>query len=357
MELSEQQSPDPRHSPWSNPLRRLPRTAGWMLLVNLFLDCFFFLELQWYLENIYRFAPWIPFISYERIDTVIDVLWGAFMPHVGAPLARGRLEVLSAPEKVLGEEAVGLFCHRGTAVTAAALVAGVYALISFSPALHLSHSSAGDAPVVEIDGSRRNFQASSIPLLGSDMEVGQTEILVTGRHGFYRVSIHPSDVESYWLFPTHKWVNLDRLFLRRDLVTTLHDAHNRKLASFTFRYQHDMDIAHQCDASELQQHFPEDQGACVALLRRIMADMSGNPDARLLRDFSGSVAYRGRIYHYSYSFGPELSLAIRAPEAESEFANNPREALHRFRSADTDEQGLLVRSSARMSAVSRQAIC
>ena len=45
-----------------------------MLLVNLFLGFFFFLQLQWYLEDIYRVAPWIPFISYDRIVTVIDVL-------------------------------------------------------------------------------------------------------------------------------------------------------------------------------------------------------------------------------------------------------------------------------------------
>ncbi len=103
-----------------------------------------------------------------------------------------------------------------------------------------------------------------------------------------------------------------------------------------------MGIASQCGASELQRHFPEDQAACVSLLRRIVANMSGNPDARLLRDSSGSVAYKGRLYHYSYSFGPDLSLSIRAPEAESELANNPRQGLERFRSAGPDERGLLV---------------
>ena len=106
MEQSEQPPTVSGDSRWANPLHKLPRTAGWMLLVNLFLGFFFFLQLQWYLENIYRFAPWIPFISYDRIDTVIDVLWGAFMLHVGAPLARGRLEILSHPEKFLDKEAV-----------------------------------------------------------------------------------------------------------------------------------------------------------------------------------------------------------------------------------------------------------
>ena len=343
MEYSERQPTDPSGSRWSDLLHNRSGAAGWMLLVNLFLGIFFFLELQWYLENIYRFAPWIPFVSYDRIHTVIDIIWGAFMVHVGAPLARGRLAIFSAPEQVLGKEAVGVFCHAGTAAVAAALVTGVYVLITLSPALHLSHSSAQGAPVVEIDGSRRHFEGNSITLLGGEEVVCQTEIVVTGKHEFYRVSIHPSDMETYWLLPTHKWVRLDRLFLRRDLVATLQDAQKQTLGSFCFRYQRDMDIASQCAGSGLQQKLSKDDPrACAALLQSIMADMAGNPDARLLRDSDGRVAYGGRFYHYSYSFGPELKLAIRAPEAKSEFANNPREALERFRSAGVDNRGQLV---------------
>ena len=342
MEQSEQHPTVSGDSRWANPLHKLPRTAGWMLLVNLFLGFFFFLQLQWYLENIYRFAPWIPFISYDRIDTVIDVLWGAFMVHVGAPLARGRLEILSHPEKFLDKAAVGLFSHRSTAVAAAGLTLGVYGLIAFSPALHLSHSTVAESPVVQINGTRRNLPAGNLPLLGNEMNIDQTEILVTGKHGFYRVGIQPNDVKSFWLFPSHKQVNLNQLFLRRDLVTTLHDSYDRRLASFKFHYQNDNDIATQCGESELQGRFSEDPAACVSLLRRIMADMSENPEARLLRDFDGTVTYRGRLYRYSYSFGPELALAITAPEAESEFANAPGEALNRFRSAGAEERERLV---------------
>ena len=313
-----------------------------MLLVNLFLGCSFFLELQWYLQHIYRFAPWIPFISLEQIDTAIDLLWGAFMLHVGAPLARGRLEILRDPARFLGEDAFGLFCHRRTAAVISILVAGVFALIVFSPALHLIHTTGEERPVVEIDGSRRDFQGTSIPLLGDDMRIGQAEIVVTGKHRFYRVAIQPADFDSYWPFPTHKRVNLDRFFLRRDLAVTLNDANNRELASLNFDYQQESGIASQCNESKLQLHFGEDPAGCVSLLRRIVADMSGNPEARLLNDFSGAVQYRRRMYDYIYTFGPELGLSIRAPEAESELANNPREALVMFRSADAQERALLV---------------
>ena len=336
----ERLSPD--SSGMTSLLPKLPHSAGWMLLVNLFLGCVFFLELRWYLENVYRFSPWIPFVSYERVDTVIDVLWGAFMLHVGAPLARGRLEILTAPEKFLGKEAFGLFSHRTTAAGAAALVGGLYALITFSPALHLTHTSAGNAPVVVIDGSRRQFEGSSIPLLGGEMQVDQTEVVVSGKHRFLRINLDPADVESYQLFPTHGRVNLDRFFLRRDLVATMYDAHDNELAAFTFEYDDALGITRQCEESELQRLFPNDTRACVMLLRRIVADMSGNPDARLLRDFEGSVEYKGRIYGYDYEFGPELRLSIRAPEARSEFASNPQRALGRFRSAGAHERELLV---------------
>ncbi len=342
MEQSEQLPTVSGDSRWSNPLHKLPQTAGWMLLVNLFLGVCFFLQLQWYLENIYRFAPWVPFIPYDRIDTVIDVLWGAFMLHVGAPLARGRLEILSHPEKFLDKQAVGLFSHRSTAVATAGLALGVYGLIAFSPALHLSHSTDTESPVVQINGTRRNLVAGYLPLLGNEMNLDQTEILVTGKHGFYRVGIHPDDVKGSWLFPFHKRVDLDELFLHRDLVTTLHDSSDRKLATFKFHYQSGNDIATQCGESELQGRFPDDPAACVSLLRNVIADMAENPEARLLRDFDGTVIYRRRLYRYSYLFGPELALAITAPEAESEFANAPREALNRFRSAAVEERERLV---------------
>ena len=137
------------------------------------------------------------------------------MVHVGAPLARGRLEILSHPEKFLDKAAVGVFSHRSTAVATAGLALVVYGLIAFSPALHLSYSAATEPPVVQINGTRRNLPAGNLPLFGNEMNVNETEILVTGKHGFYRIVIQPNDLKSFWLFPTHKQVNLNQLFLRR----------------------------------------------------------------------------------------------------------------------------------------------
>ena len=125
-------------------------------------------------------------------------------------------------------------------------------------------------------------------------------------------------------------------------MTTLEDANGRELASFIFHYDSDQSESVQCEESDIQRLFTADPRVCITLMRSIVADMSGRPDARLLRDFEGSVEYRGRVYQYSYAFGPELSLSIRAPEAKSELANKRRDALRRYRSAGADERALLV---------------
>ena len=314
--------------------------AGWMLIANLFLGCLFFLEFQWYLENIYRHSPWIPFVSLEQIDTVVDLVWGAFMLHVGAPLARAKFEGLKHPSKLLAADAHSLFSHPRTAVVASVLVAGVYALILLSPALHLVYMPAGEQPVVEMGGSRKYFQGTSIPLF--DADPGQTELRVTDKHGLYQVRLQPTDIKSYWPFLTHQRVDLDRFFIHRDLAVTLHDADQRMLAAFNFEYEREQGLANQCRESELPRFLGENDRGCSVLVRRILSDMASNPEARLLSDYSGSVPFENRTYGYDYSFGTPVRLSILAPEADSELANNPHEALERFRSANTSERALLV---------------
>ena len=130
--------------------------------------------------------------------------------------------------------------------------------------------------------------------------------------GSIGLTLYPADVASSWLFPTRKLVSLDRLFLRRDLVTTLDDANSRSLAVFALHHHRDMGVGRQCEASELQRHLPGDAIACVALVRRIVADMSGNPDDRLLRDHGGAVVYIGRLRHCSYSL-TTLRIVLATP--------------------------------------------
>ena len=72
--FAQQESPYPDSPDLPEALPNLTRAAGWMLLANLFSGSVFFLEFQWYSQNIYPFSSWIPFLSNERIDTVIDVL-------------------------------------------------------------------------------------------------------------------------------------------------------------------------------------------------------------------------------------------------------------------------------------------
>ena len=316
------------------------RGAGWFLLVNLLLGCLFFLELQWYIENIYRHNAWIPFVSLENIDTVIDLLWGAFLLHLGAPLARGNFEILKGSSKFLGKHARGVFSDPRTALVASGLVAAFYALTFLRPAMHLVYASPGEQPVVEVGGSRKHFDGTSVPLFNVD--VAETEVRVTDKHGLYRIRLLPTDFENYWPFPAHRRVDLERFFFPRDLAVTLLDADGRTLAAFHFEYGREQGLANQCRESDLPQFFDDRARGCNTLVRRILGDMAGNPEARLLNDFRGSVPFENRIYGYDYSFGTTIDLAISAPEADSELANNPREALERFRGADSQERALLV---------------
>ena len=154
--------------------------------------------------------------------------------------------------------------------------------------------------------------------------------------------MQPTDVDSYGPFLTHQRVDLDRFFLHRDLAVTLRDADDRLLASLNFDYEREQGFASQCRDSELPRFLGENDRGCNTLVRRILGDIAGNPEARLLTDFSGSVPFENRMYRYDYSFGATVRLSILAPEAESELANNPREALERFRSADSQERAVLV---------------
>ena len=61
----EQRTPGPEQPDAADPLGGLPPSAGWMLLVNLCIGSVLFLALQWYFDNVYRFAPSIPFLPYE----------------------------------------------------------------------------------------------------------------------------------------------------------------------------------------------------------------------------------------------------------------------------------------------------
>ena len=340
MKFAEQRTSLPGTPDSVEPSGAQSRTAGWMLTANLFPGCLFFLEFRRYLENVYRHSPLIPFVSLEQIDTVVDLVWGAFMLHVGAPLARARFEGLKHPSKLLGEDAHGLFSHPRTAIVASVLVAGVYALILLSPALHLVYMPAGERPVVEMGGSRKHIQGTGLPLF--DADIGKTEVRVTDKHRLYQVRLLPTDINGYWPFLTHQRVDLDRFFLRRDLAVTLRDADGKLLAEFNFEYERDQGLANQCRQSELPAFLGENVRGCNVLVRRIFSDMASNPEARLLRDFSGSVPFENRMYGYDYSFGTTVSLSILAPEADSELANNPHEALQRFRSANSRERALLV---------------
>ena len=98
MQASELERPIQGSLSCSRPLRESSRTGEWMLLASLAMDCLFFLEIQWYVENFDCFAPWVPFVSHEcQIVTTINVLggfraacWRAAHPGSGGDLGRPK---------------------------------------------------------------------------------------------------------------------------------------------------------------------------------------------------------------------------------------------------------------------------
>ena len=233
------------------------------------------------------------------------------MPYSGTPLAHGKLEILSAPGNFVGREATGVFGREGTVAVGVALVGGPYGLISLTPALHLTYSF-GDEPVVVIDGTRQRFQGRGLTLLGPGMGLEQREIVVSGRHRFYRVTVRLDDVREFWLLPTHRRVGLAPLGLRRNPVAATYDAGHRELASCRYGYWEDRNFATQCGQSALRKLFPQNPRGCVALLRSIVADMAAKPDARFLDSSAGSGVDAARLYECNDGLGPSSASRSRS---------------------------------------------
>ena len=316
--------------------------SGWVLLANLVLACLFFLQLHWYVRNIYSQIPWIPFLSPEQINTVVDLLWGAVMLHIGGPLTKGRFEILRDPGRFLGRQAAGAFGNWRTLAVTAVLAVGAYALVVSRPALHLMHTEGEIRPEVEVDGTFKRFNGDVIILPGGSELLHRTTVIVADRNDLYRVQVLPTDVESYWPFVTHARVNLDNLFVDRDLeVTLLDSARNSKVVSFRFDRQSGKRLGQQCAEAGLPEHLGGDGDECSTLLRLILNDMAGNPEVRLRRPSDGSVTHRRTAYYYQYEFGRTPKLSVQLPEARSELANNPKIALDLYRSVGISERGQL----------------
>ena len=318
------------------------RSAGWILLVNLCLVCLFFLQLHWYIQNIYPLNPWIPFVSLNQINTAVDLIWGAFMLHLGTPLAKGWFELLRDPARYLKHESLGIFCNWKALAVTSVLVGGVYAAIVLQPTLHLVRTPGGAQPVIEVGGTPRSFEGDAMHLLGGKQLLLDEDVIVTGRHSLYRVKILPADAEGYWPFVSHARVDLDGLYLAKDLDVTLLGSTENRVASFRFAHQSSVGVGRHCAVSGFSQHLGMDGAECEVLLRSVLDDMAGNSEARLWEPSSGSVRHGQRAYFYDYALGPSLRLSIQQPAAKSLLANNPGNALALFRSAERARRDRLI---------------
>ena len=124
-----------------------------LAFLSLVLVVILWFELDWFNHNIYKHKPWIEVIEPEHIDTGVDWIFGFFIVSVGVAFTRGKLQLLMEPSKFLGKDYFNFLSRRGTAIVFGCLVAMVFGIIVFNPAVHLDYVAGGEKPMVIHKGS------------------------------------------------------------------------------------------------------------------------------------------------------------------------------------------------------------
>lgn len=299
------------------------RSAIWVWS-NIALAVVLFIMVQWYLNNVYRYRPWIPTLTYHRAQVAVGMVYGwAARPFLAA-LGRGKIGALLHPAEFLDPDTARVAGRKGmTAVLGVAIVvvAGVTNLFPMLHLRYLADDRTSDAvPVVLVDGRQRQFQENTIPVF--DVGDEAPGIVVTGNHGLYRVPLSEDDIGRAGI-SRHKEVLLNRHFLDEDLHVMLSDTSGAALARFTILYDSEVGPEEQCAALEDVPDDFVDNAGCAELLRITLDRIAGN----LTGADTGSVSYRGRTYHYEYALNDGANLRIRVPPAISELAQHPGNAL------------------------------
>ncbi len=222
-----------------------------LAFLSLVLVVILWFELDWFNHNIYKHKPWIEVIEPEHIDTGVDWIFGFFIVSVGVAFTRGKLQLLMEPSKFLGKDYFNFLSRRGTAIVFGCLVAMVFGIIVFNPAVHLDYVAGGEKPMVIHKGSPQYFNGTTIFLDLDPTELRNQNIEIMDRRGLYRIKLAPSDVShTALLFPKHARVDLRKFFIRRDFKAKLSAGNDRDLGSFKFSYESTDSLGKQCADSE-----------------------------------------------------------------------------------------------------------
>lgn len=294
---------------------------GWWVWLNIICSVLLLLGVLWYLDNVYRYRPWLPGVSADLAQTVVGGVGGWLLHPLVTAFRKKKLGAFLNPARLLDAETARFLAQKGVTVGLALAIAAVGVLTNWSPMLHLRYDADGErrdaVPVVLVDGRTQQFHGGTIPVFDLGEEL--PSIVVTGNHNLYRVPLSGDDMRRFGI-GFHKQVPLNRYFLYENLHVTLSDTSDAVLAQFTVPYEGDQGLEERCAALE---GASDDYVGCAELLRATLDGIGGN----LIGRDTGSVAHRGRNYRYDYELDDGANLRIRVPPATSELAQYPGRAL------------------------------
>lgn len=302
-----------------------PPPGGRWIWPNIGLAVVLFFAVQWYLNNVYRYNPWIPAVTFQRAQTAVALGYGWLARPFLAAFGRGKMGALLRPAEYLDPDTARVAGRRGVSVTLAACIAAVVVATNLFPILYLRYDADGErdgvVPVVLVDGRPRPFQGNTIPVLGLGEE--PPSVVVTGSHGLYRVPLSAADMKR-GVITRHKRILLNRHFLYEDLGVALVDPEGAVFARFTIAYDGEEGLEDQCAAlgEDVGDAF-QAGGGCAELLRLTLDGIG----ADLMASDTGSVTHGGRTYGYDYALEAGANLRIRVPPSISELARYPGRAL------------------------------
>lgn len=280
-----------------------------------------FIAIQWYLQNVYRYRPWIPTLTVDRAQTVVALVYGWLAHPLLSAFNKGKLGAFLNPARFFDEDTARLAASKGLTAALAIAIAVVVVAINLFPMLHLRYDadeSTDAVPVVLVEGRPRQFHDNTIPIF--DLGDEPPDIVVTGNHNLYRIPLSAADMARVGI-TTHKQVFLDRYFVYEDLHVVLSDTSDVGFARFTVRYDGEHGLEEGCP--EVEEHSFHDAVGCAELLRAMLDTIGRN----LMGRDTGVVSYRGRTYRYDYALDNGANVRIRVPPAISELARDPGRAL------------------------------
>ena len=319
-----------------------PLKSRLLAVLSLVLVGIFCFELDWFNNNIYRYAPWIEVIKPEHVDVAVNWIFGFFLLSVGTAFLRGKLRVLQEPSRFLGKDHFNFLSHWLFAVVVSCSGVAVFAIIVLNPAVHLDYADEGEKPTVIRNGNAQHFNDTTIFLSIDPLELHSQNIEITDRHGLYRIKLVPSDATNNpLLFSKHARIDLQKFLIKRDFKAELSDANDRALGSFEFSYENTVSLREQCSDSEpgFEKRFSD--GKCDRFFRKLFRKISSG-SGRMFKNTTGSFFYDNRKYNYRYDFGPTIEISITAPMAASAFGNKPLEAFDLFLNAKRKHRENLV---------------